>query len=118
MPSTSRASWWPRRTARNKSLSQTNLISSSRKTTQAKKWVSFLIAKKTLLVIKYPLESRHQHLPTTNCCRGRAKKAPQKKLVYQKCIRIRADKRNIKGILICESTKRKYLSVAIVNECK
>merc|ERR1712181_23952 len=77
---------------------------------------SILIAKKTLLVIKYPFESRHQHLSTTNCW-GRAKKAPEK-LVYQKCIRIRADKRNIKGILICESTKRKYLSVAIVNECK
>jgi hypothetical protein len=48
------------------------------------------MAKKTLLVIKYPFESRHQHLPTTNCWGG-AKKAP-KKLVYQKCIRIRAEK--------------------------
>ena len=40
------------------------------------KWVAFLMAKKTLLVIKYPFESRHQHLPTTNCWGG-AKKAPK-----------------------------------------
>jgi hypothetical protein len=32
------------------------------------------MAKKTLLVIKYPFESRHQHQPTTNCWGG-AKKA-------------------------------------------
>merc|ERR1712192_348532 len=47
---------------------------------------------------------------------GAEPKKPPKKLVYQKCIRIRAYKRNIKGILICESTKRKYPSVASVNK--
>merc|ERR1711874_122395 len=72
-PSTSRASWWPRRTARNK-ISQS--ISSSRNDS-GQKWVFFLMAKKTLLVIKYPFESRHQHPPTTNCW-GRAKEAPKK----------------------------------------
>jgi len=118
MPSTSRASWWPRRTARNKSLSQTNLISSSRKVDSGQKWVSFLIAKKTLLVIKYPFEKAGTNIYQQPTAAGAEPKKPPKKLVYQKCIRIRADKRNIKGILICESTKRKYLSVAIVNECK
>merc|ERR1712024_284053 len=95
------------------SLKESHLV---KKNDSSQKWVSFLIAKKTLLVIKYPFESRHQHLSTTNC--WAEPKKPPRNLVYQKCIRIRADKRNIKGILICESTKRKYLSVAIVNECK
>merc|ERR1712210_112316 len=79
------------------------------------KWVDFLMAKKTLLVIKYPFESRHQHLPTTNCWGG-AKKSPEKTCV-SKMYQNQSRKSNIKGILICESTKRKYLSVAIVNEC-
>merc|ERR1711874_401127 len=111
-PSTSRASWWPRRTARNK-ISQS--ISSSRNDS-GQKWVFFLMAKKTLLVIKYPFKSRHQHLPTTNCW-GRAKEAPKKSCV-SKMYQNQSRESNIKGILICESTKRKYLSVAIVNECK
>merc|ERR1712130_541285 len=51
---------------------------------------SIMVAKKTLLVIKYPFKSRNQHQSTTNCW-GRAKKSP-KNLVYQKCIRIRAEK--------------------------
>merc|ERR1711974_597523 len=89
-PSTSRASWWQRRTARNKSLSQR--ISSSRND-PGQKWVSFLIAKKTLLVIKYPFQSRHQNIhqqPTA----GAEPKKPRKNLVYQKCIRIRAEKQH------------------------
>merc|ERR1712222_45968 len=64
--------------ARKKSLSQR--ISSRQEKRLRPKWVSFLIAKKTLLVIKYPFESRHQHLSTTNCW-GRAKKAPKKSCV-------------------------------------
>merc|ERR1712222_23353 len=55
-------------------------ISSRQEKRLRPKWVSFLIAKKTLLVIKYPFESRHQHLSTTNCW-GRAKKAPKKSCV-------------------------------------
>merc|ERR1712036_24250 len=64
-------------------------ISTSRNDS-GQKWVFFLMAKKTLLVIKYPFKSRHQHQSTTNCW-GRAKKSPEN-LVYQKCIRIRAEK--------------------------
>merc|ERR1712061_685111 len=111
-PSTSRASWWQRRTARNKSLSQR--ISPSRND-PGQKWVSFLIAKKTLLVIKYPFKSRHQHLRTTTA--GAEPKKPRKSCV-SKMYQNQSRESNIKGILICESTKRKYLSVAIVNECK
>merc|ERR1719295_1749578 len=113
MLSTSRASWWPRRTARNKiSLNESHLSQET-----AKKWVSFLTAKKTLLVIKNPFKSRHHHLSTTNTAWGRAKKAPKKSCV-SKMYQNQSRESNIKGILICESTKRKYLSVAIVNECK
>ena len=86
-PNTSRASWWPRRTRRNKISLSKNLNVKKR---LRPKWVFFLMAKKTLLVIKYPFKSRHQHQSTTNCW-GRAKKSPEN-LVYQKCIRIRAEK--------------------------
>merc|ERR1712032_1152861 len=91
-----------------------NLIS-SRKTTQAKMGL-FLDSQENATCDKISLKAGTNiyQQPTA----GAEPKKPPRNLVYQKCIRIRADKRNIKGILICESTKRKYLSVAIVNECK
>jgi hypothetical protein len=48
---------------------------------------------------------------------GQSQRGPKKTCV-SKMYQNQSRKSNIKGILICESTKRKYLSVAIVNECK
>jgi len=48
---------------------------------------------------------------------GQSQKEPRKSCV-SKMYQNQSRESNIKGILICESTKRKYLSVAIVNECK
>merc|ERR1711973_795381 len=73
----------------------------------------FLDSQETLLVIKYPFRKAGTNISKQPTARGRAKKKPQKKsCVSKKSIRIRAEKNNIKGILICESTKRNYLSVA------
>merc|ERR1719378_911820 len=54
---------------------------------------------------------------TTNCLGQSQKNAPKKSCV-SKMYQNQSRESNIEGILICESTKRKYLSVAIVNECK
>jgi len=72
----------------------------------------FLDSQETLLVIKYPFRKAGTNISKQPTARGRAKKSPQKILCIKKSIRIRAEKNNIKGILICESTKRNYLSVA------
>merc|ERR1711928_63099 len=73
----------------------------------------FLDSQETLLVIKYPFRKAGTNISKQPTARGQAKKKPQKKsCVSKKSIRIRAEKNNIKGILICESTKRNYLSVA------
>jgi hypothetical protein len=94
--------------ARNKKLSPR--ISPSRKKPSMG---LFLDSQETLLVIKYPFRKAGTNISKQPTARGRAKKKAPKNLVYQKkSIRIRAEKNNIKGILICESTKRNYLSVA------
>merc|ERR1711890_175290 len=48
-------------------------ISTSRNDS-GQKWVFFLMAKKTLLVIKYPFKSRHQHQSTAG---AEPKRAPK-----------------------------------------
>merc|ERR1711972_623411 len=97
-----------RRMMRNKKLSPR--ISPSRKKPSMG---LFLDSQETLLVIKYPFRKAGTNIPKQPTARGRAKKkAPKKSCVSKKSIRIRAEKNNIKGILICESTKRNYLSVA------
>merc|ERR1711972_1039778 len=97
----------PRRMTRNKSLSPR--IPPSRKKPSMG---LFLDSQETLLVIKYPFRKAGTDISKQPTARGRAKKKPQKILCIKKSIRIRAEKNNIKGILICESTKRNYLSVA------
>merc|ERR1712032_1796934 len=77
-PNTSRASWWRRRKARNKSLSQR--ISSRQEKRLRPKMGLFLDSQENATCDKYPFESRHQHLSTTNCW-GRAKTAPKKSCV-------------------------------------
>merc|ERR1712212_1438169 len=60
-----------------KAFNRTSCLIEGKMDYSGQKWVFFLMAKKTLLVIKHPFESRHQHPPTTNCW-GRAKEAPKK----------------------------------------
>merc|ERR1711953_907005 len=98
----------PRRRARNKKLPPR--ISPPRKKPSMG---LFLDSQETLLVIKYPFRKAGTNISEQPTANGAEPKKAPKNLVYQKkSIRIRAEKNNIKGILICESTKRNYLSVA------
>jgi len=93
--------------ARNKKLSPR--ISPSRKKPSMG---LFLDSQETLLVIKYPFRKAGTNISKQPTARGRAKKSPQKSCVSKKKYQNQSRKNNIKGILICESTKRNYLSVA------
>merc|ERR1712130_646823 len=72
--STSRASWWPRRTARNKISLSMNLISVKKRP----KMGLFLDSQENATCDKNPFKSRHHHLSTTNCWGQSQKKAPKK----------------------------------------
>merc|ERR1712099_208680 len=102
-----RASWSPRRMARNKSLPPR--ISPSRKKPSMG---LFLDSQETLLVIKYPFRKAGTNISKQPTANGAEPKKAPKNLVYQKKYQNQSRKNNIKGILICESTKRNYLSVA------
>jgi len=73
----------------------------------------FLDSQETLLVIKYPFRKAGTNISKQPTASGaKPKKAPQKSCVSKKKYQNQSRKNNIKGILICESTKRNSLSVA------
>merc|ERR1712130_78647 len=87
-PSTSRASWWPRRTARNKISLSMNLISLKKQP----KMGLFLDSQENATCDKKILLKAGTTIYQQPTAWGRAKKTPRKNLVYQKCIRTRAEK--------------------------